>query len=219
LHQEFFEFEATFTPWLRTNHKPIITGDEDGIWRRLVLVPFTRKFSDDEQDPFLEDKLVAEKDGILMWMLAGATQYLKDGLKLSPRIKAEVNRYRSESDLLGEFLADVTTNDASKKVCQAALFHRYRYWCQDSGVRPSSKKSFTQRLAERGYVEGKSGVNRYYLGLDMRPTMFSTDVDRVDRIDTDLDLSEIFESHEEKTRNQETSRPSCPPSAVEVANA
>ena len=26
LHQEFFEFLPTFTPWLRTNHKPIITG-------------------------------------------------------------------------------------------------------------------------------------------------------------------------------------------------
>lgn len=219
LHQEFFEFEPTFTPWLRTNHKPIVTGDEDGIWRRLILLPFTTKFSEGKQDPYLEDKLLAEKDGILMWMLAGVTRYLEDGLKLSRRIKAELNRYRTESDLLGEFLAEMTTNDPTKKVSQGALFSRYRYWCQDSGVRPSSKKSFTQRLAERGYAEGKSGVNRYYLGLDMRPTMFCTGVDGVDRIDKDLDLSATFESHEEKPCNQETTRPSCPPSAVEVTNA
>ena len=29
----------------------------------------------------------------------------------------------------------------------------------------SSKKTFTQRLAERGYSEGKSGRERFYVGL------------------------------------------------------
>ena len=219
LHQEFFEFEPTFTPWLRTNHKPIVTGDEDGIWRRLILLPFTKKFSGEEQDPHLEERLMAEKDGILMWILDGTSQYLSGGLKLSPRIKAEVNRYRSESDLLGEFLADLTTIDPTQKVCQSTLFSRYRYWCQDSGVRPSSKKSFTQRLAERGYAEGKSGVNRYYLGLSLRPTIGGTVVGRVDRINGDSDIFGTIKAHEEKTPKQETSCPTCPPTSVEVDHA
>ena len=60
LHKEFFEYMPTFKPWLRTNHKPIVTGDDDGIWRRLVLIPFSRSFSAEEKDPYLESKLMAE---------------------------------------------------------------------------------------------------------------------------------------------------------------
>ena len=175
LHKEFFEFLPTFTAWLRTNHKPIITGEDHGIWRRMVLLPFSRTFTDDEKDPFLEDKLMDESDGILQWMLEGARMYLNDGaLKLSPRIKAEVARYRSDSDMLGEFLTDRTTLCATGKVSQVNLYSVWRMWCEESGVRPGSKKTFTQRLAERGYPEGRSNGARFYVGLTLGAVMAQT---------------------------------------------
>lgn len=167
LHQEFFEFMPIFTPWMRTNHKPIVTGDDDGIWRRLVLLPFDRTFADDEKDPDLEKKLLDERDGILMRMIAAAGRYQKDGLKLSPRIKAECATYRSESDLLGEFLAECTVSDNTGRKEQKAVYAVYRDWCINNGVRCLSKKSFTQRLAERGYREFKSGGVRFYVGLKL----------------------------------------------------
>ena len=165
LHKEFFEFLPTFTAWLRTNHKPIITGEDHGIWRRLVVLPFDRTFTEGEKDPFLEDKLMEESDGILQWMLEGARMYLTDGLKLSPRIKVEVAKYRSDSDMLGEFLSDKTTPNATAKVNQVQIYTSWRSWCEESGVRPGSKKTFTQRLAERGYPEGRSNGARFYVGL------------------------------------------------------
>jgi putative DNA primase/helicase len=165
LHQEFFEFIPTFTPWLRTNHKPIITGADDGIWRRLVLLAFSRKFSDQEKDPFLEEKLLEESDGILMWMVEGSERYLKGGLSLSPRMKAEINGYRKDSDVLGEFIADNAITQPGGKVEQSALYRRFRDWCGDNGLTLTSKKTFTQRLAERGFADAKSGGKRYYTGL------------------------------------------------------
>ena len=165
LNQEFFEFDPTFTPWLRTNHKPVITGEDDGIWRRLVLLRFGRKFTDDEKDPYLEEKLLDESNGILMWMIEGARLYLESGIRQSPRMLAERATYRKESDLLGEFLDDNSTPDPNAKVNQATLYQEYRDWTQMSGVRALSKKSFTQRLAERGHPEGKSGNARFYVGL------------------------------------------------------
>ena len=165
LNQEFFEFDPTFTPWLRTNHKPVITGEDDGIWRRLVLLRFGRKFTDDEKDPYLEEKLLDESNGILMWMIEGARLYLESGIRQSPRMLAERATYRKESDLLGEFLDDNTTPNPNAKVSQATLYQAYREWTQMSGVRALSKKSFTQRLAERGHPEGKSGNARFYVGL------------------------------------------------------
>jgi len=167
LHKEFFEYMPTFTAWLRTNHKPIITGEDDGIWRRLVLIPFQRKFEAHEQDPLLETKLMEERDGILMWMLKGVRMYLKDGLRLSPRIKSEAARYRKDSDLIGEFLADKTEADPNAKLNQGTLYEGFQDWCKANGLRQHSKKTFTQRLAERGFGEGRSNGVRYYHGLKL----------------------------------------------------
>ena len=165
LHKEFFEYMPTFTAWLRTNHKPIITGEDDGIWRRLVLIPFQRKFEAHDQDPQLEATLMKERDGILMWMLEGTRMYLKERLKLSPRIKSEAARYRKDSDLIGEFLADKTEADPNAKLVQTTLYEWFKEWCEANGLRQHSKKTFTQRLAERGFGESRSNGERYYLGL------------------------------------------------------
>lgn len=165
LYGEFFSFLPRFTPWVRTNHKPIIRGDDDGIWRRIVLLPFQRKFAPHEQDPKLEAKLLAERNGILRWMVEGAQRYYRDGLRLSRTMRREQAQYRQESDLLGDFLDECTTADGDEKVRQSTLFLKWESWCKANGVQAGSKKSFTQRLAERGFHTGKSGNDRFYVGL------------------------------------------------------
>jgi putative DNA primase/helicase len=167
LHQEFFEFTPTFTPWLRTNHKPIICGVEEGIWRRLVLLNFGVQIPDDKKDSSLEDKLFAERDGILMWMIEGARLFLREGLCISPSMRNDLLGYRGDSDLLGEFLSDTTwtSNSVADKIEQKLFYTSYRMWSTVNGSRPMAKKSFTQRLVERGYKETKSGGNRFYAGL------------------------------------------------------
>jgi putative DNA primase/helicase len=211
LHQEFFEFTPSFTPWLRTNHKPIITGLDDGIWRRLVLLPFNRKFTDDEKDPALEQKLLDEQDAILMWMVEGAKLYLQDGIKLSPRMRSELAMYRSESDLLGEFLSDQTRPDPTGKANQGTLYKSYREWCEECGVRPLSKKTFTQRLAERGFPEGKSGKNRFYCGLVCSVSLPPSTQDGMDGMQGISGISLHGNLSLEKTPNSPSSCPTCPP--------
>jgi putative DNA primase/helicase len=207
LHREYFEYMPNFTAWLRTNHKPIITGGDDGIWRRLVVLAFRRKFDDDEKDPALEGKLLEERDGILQWMLEGTSKYLKDGLKLSPRIRQENAVYRKDSDLIGEFLDDVMEVDSAAKINQQTAYEEWQTWCKDNGFRVSSKKSFTQRLAERGYPEGKSGGNRYYVGLRTQGkktvTAPAPTQDGVDRISAVLPNSKKIDSHMGKSGNSE----------------
>ena len=207
LHREYFEYMPNFTAWLRTNHKPIITGGDDGIWRRLVVLAFRRKFDDDEKDPDLQGKLLEERDGILQWMLEGTSKYLRDGLKLSPRIRQENAVYRKDSDLIGEFLDDVMEVDPTAKINQQTSYEAWKEWCIDNGFRVSSKKSFTQRLAERGYPEGKSGGNRFYVGLRTqgKKTLIAPapTQDGVDRISAVLPNSKNIDSHMGKSGNSE----------------
>ncbi len=217
MYRDFFQFLPSFTPWLRTNHKPIITGEDDGIWRRLVMLKFGRKFSQEQQDPHLEDKLLAERDGILRWMVEGAQKYLADGIKPSNSMQAELRTYREDSDLLGEFLADNTKPDQSARVLQKLFFSRYSHWCAESSVRSMSKKQLTQRLVERGFSEKKSGSNRYYAGLTLHEVegggVLSTQGSNLDMLDgmfTDLDKVPYEKSTNEVSGNSPSSCPTCP---------
>lgn len=167
LHKEFFEFMPTFACWLRTNHKPIVTGDDDGIWRRLVLIPFAQQFKDSQKDPNLEEKLLSERDAILKWMVDGALMWKKDGLKLSRVIRRESASYRKESDLLGEFVDENCQVTPDVRVLQSELFGQYRAWSQNNGVRALTKVSFTRRLAERGFSASRSNGERFYTGLKL----------------------------------------------------
>lgn len=165
LYKEHFTFLPRFTPWVRTNHRPIIKGTDNGIWRRMVIIPFRRTFAPEEQDNDLEAKLLNEAEGILAWMIEGAKNYIASGLKHSGAMKAEVAQYRSDSDLLGTFLDDETAADSDAEVTQPALYNDYRSWCELGGHRPVSKRALTEQLAERGIGQRKSGSTRYYTGV------------------------------------------------------
>ncbi len=169
LHQEFFTFLPCWTPWVRTNHKPIVKGTDNAIWRRLVIIPFRRTFTPQEQDPNLEEKLRREGAGVLAWMVQGAQAYIRNGLLQSPAMKSELAQYRTSSDLMGEFLDEKTEADPTAEVKQSALYFDYRHWCDGNGLRPASKRAFSEQLAERGYDQRKSGKDRYYTGLRGAP--------------------------------------------------
>jgi putative DNA primase/helicase len=166
LHKEFFDFLPTGKVWLRTNHRPIIAGEDDGIWRRLVLLPFNRKFTEEEQDRDLEQTLLQERSGILAWMVRGAIKWQQSGLKLSPTMMAELRTYRTESDLLGEFLEEKTERNANGRIQQATLFTEWQDWCEASGLKSGSKAAFTRRISERGFGSTQSNGLRYYQGLE-----------------------------------------------------
>ena len=168
-----------------------------------------------EKDPALEQKLLDERDAILMWMVKGAQLYLQDGIRLSPRMRSELGTYRTESDLLGEFLADQTTRDPTSKVPQSLVYTSYRSWCDDCGVRPLSKKTFTQRLAERGYPEGKSGKHRFYTGLIWGGPIPPSTQDGVDGMEGISGISLYGNLSGEKTSNSPPTRPTRPISTVQ----
>ncbi|WP_229665281.1 phage/plasmid primase, P4 family [Croceicoccus mobilis] len=166
LYEGFRTFDPRFTVWVRTNHRPIIKGDDDGIWRRIIVLPFRQKFEGASCDKHLEAKLWAERNGILRWMIEGARQYLATGnLSLSPTILAEQRQYRSDSDLLGEFLADCTIADPAGRVHDQELFAKWRHWCDSNGHKAGTKKTFTVRLNERGFPNRPSNGKKFYSGL------------------------------------------------------
>ena len=41
LYGHLFDFFPSHKTFVTTNHKPVIRGTDDGIWRRVQLIPFT----------------------------------------------------------------------------------------------------------------------------------------------------------------------------------
>jgi P4 family phage/plasmid primase-like protien len=169
LHKEYFEFKPTHHIWMRGNHKPMVRDESEGAWRRIRLLPFELDLKPDEVDPQLEDKLWAERDGILAWAVRGCMLWQKEGLTPSPRIKSASAGYRKDCDLFGEYIEEQCVLDKAARIGQRILWQDYQQWCQDNGVKFGSKKAFTRRLEDRGVVPaGWQGKERMYSGIRQR---------------------------------------------------
>lgn len=165
-----FVFVPTHKVHVRGNHKPIIADNDEGIWRRIVLIPFERHFAEHERDRALESKLMDEAPGILAWAVRGFRAYQDRGLSAPPRIAEASRLYRHESDLIGQWLADCATLGPGEACNQRIAFETYHEWCGEQGVHAFTKRSFTRSLAERGIGEGRRSTgNRehIYVGLSV----------------------------------------------------
>jgi phage/plasmid-associated DNA primase len=127
------------------------------------LSPFDVTIPDDDCDRSLGNTLKAEGAGILNWMLQGLWDYKTNGLKVPQAIRAATAAYRSEQDLVGEWITDKCVTDAElredKRSQYAAklrqdkreLYSDYAMWAQTSGYKSVSQKRLTRQLGERGY--------------------------------------------------------------------
>jgi putative DNA primase/helicase len=169
LHREFFDFPPTHKFWISGNHKPTVKGTDLGIWRRIRLLPFTVRIPDDQKDPNLGDKLLGELPGILNWALAGCLRWQREGLRTPRCVDQATADYRSEEDIIGQFLDDKTTVTPTARVLQTDLFGSYRAWATISGfMHPLAAKSFNRKIAERDIRAVKTRGVRFWQGISLK---------------------------------------------------
>jgi putative DNA primase/helicase len=168
LYREFFQYVPQFKIFLAANHKPVIRGTDDGIWRRIRLIPFTETIPPQEQDKDLLAKLRAELPGILKWALAGCLAWQREGLGAPEEIDHATETYRDEMDPVGAFLEDCCDLDPTAKTSTHCLYTAFTAWCQDSGESVMHLKRFAMRLAERGFTKVRMGNRRGWVGLKLQ---------------------------------------------------
>lgn len=168
MRQDSFEFEPTHKLWMATNHQPIIRGTDTGIWRRLHLIPFAVTIPEDEQDPFLAEKLKDEFPGILRWAVEGCLAWQKEGLNPPDEVLAATQEYRADMDVLGTFLDDCCDIGPEHWESAANLYKAYSDWCKNTGEYTLSHTAFGTRLRDRGFVSSKVGGIRGRQGLRVK---------------------------------------------------
>jgi putative DNA primase/helicase len=167
LHREFFTYKPKFKVILVTNHKPVISGTDNGIWRRVVLVPFPIVIKRENQDKQLSAKLERELPGILAWAVAGFHLWREQGLGDLPRALTAANGdYRRDSDVIGTWVEDCCDLDNTNSFSSASdLYRSYSTWAVEMGHRPMSSKSLGDRLRERGLTQSKRKGERGWAGI------------------------------------------------------
>lgn len=167
LHREYFDFRPTHKLVIRGNHKPAIVGTDEGIWRRLRLVPFTVSIPPDEQDRHLLEKLRAELPGILKWAVDGCLEWQRDGLQPPDCVTDAVQEYRTEADTLGRFIEEQCEVRAFAQVKSAAFFQRFQQYAEQASERWIPAKDLPGEMRRRGFEQRRTKSGVLYLGLEL----------------------------------------------------
>ena len=166
-----FEFEQTFTIFLLVNHRPVITGTDTGIWRRVRLVPWTVSIPLEEQRPQEDvvEELVADGSWMLRWMVAGFADWQADHHWVAEEVQLATEAYRAEQDRLGGFLAEACDEKPHAHTPVSELYEAYTTWCVLAGEVPLGKIAFGKLLRSRGYAQKKLGDgSRSWVGICLR---------------------------------------------------
>lgn len=156
MREDFWSFEPTHKVWLAANHKPDVRGTDVGIWRRIRLIPFSVVVPEAERDPELPEKLRAEAPGILAWIVRGAVAWFAGGLRDPEAVREATAEYRSEQDVVGEWITDRCALSPHAAAFASDLYGDYRNWALKRGEDPLTQTAFSLRLSERGLEKRKS---------------------------------------------------------------
>jgi len=150
-----FNFRPQGKIWMSGNHKPRITGTDNGIWRRVRLLPFEARFEGAKDNKNLGAELREEMPGILRWAVGGCQAWRAEGLGLPERVKTAVEEYRGDEDELGAFIADRIKEALDVATClKREVFAAYEDWAEAEGIRyPMTQKQLSRKLKERGWNE------------------------------------------------------------------
>lgn len=168
------EFKPVGVVWMPTNHPPIIRGMDEGIWRRLMPIPFTQKFDESRRDAKRPAKLRAELPGILNWALEGCARYQREGLKPIAVVTQSRAEYKEEMDLTGGWIEACCELDPNARTNIRTLFASWQAYASSTGTEKylSSTVALGRVLASKGlrpgrWYEGGARV-RGFFGIGLR---------------------------------------------------
>lgn len=177
LHENAFTFEITHKLWLMTNHQPRLDHMDEAVRGRLHMIPFSMRWNrpgHPERNPALPDgdkglkeKIKAEGEGVLAWLVAGAVAYASHGLELPVEVSRMTRDYLSGQDPLGLWLDACRRCDPSRGDKASDLFDAFIQWCDAEGYSPEmagagNQTAFSKKLLARGVESVRSKEGKRY---------------------------------------------------------
>ena len=115
------------------------------------MIPFTVTIPPARRDQRLQDKLLAERNGILAWAVQGCLEWQRVGLRPPTAVNAATAEYFEAEDALGRWLAEGCLRGVNLTATSAALFAAWKSWAEANGEFVGSLKRFSENLTARGF--------------------------------------------------------------------
>ena len=170
-YKDPFSFKPCHTLVLYTNHLPRVSASDDGIWRRLIVIPFNAKITGKSDiknyGEYLFDKA---GESILAWIIEGARKVIELDYQIPvPEcVQKAIDEYRNQNDWFGHFLADKCEVEDSYKESSSALYQAYRSYSMDCNEYIRSTADFYFALEKSGFERIKIHNKRFFKGLRLR---------------------------------------------------
>jgi putative DNA primase/helicase len=160
--KDFFDFTPTGKIHLVTNHLPRLT-DAESIWRRLHLVKWGVRIPEDEKNPDMlrPDYWMPEASGLLAWAVQGAVEWYKHGLDVPRSMRDDLREYRTDQDILGEFIMDRLIDEPLMFTPTQEVWNAYSAWAFNHGIKNvMNAHDLGRALRERGFTPHRTGRAR-----------------------------------------------------------
>lgn len=171
-YKDPFSFKPCHTLVLYTNHLPRVSASDDGIWRRLIVIPFNAKISGTSDIKNYSEYLYDNAGGaILAWIIEGAKKVINADYHIPvPKcVQDAINDYRKSNDWFGHFLEDKCDVGTEYKESSSTLYQTYRNYCIDTNEYVRNTQDFYAALESAGFERITQNRKRYFKGLRIRP--------------------------------------------------
>lgn len=167
MRREWFHFKPTHKTFAYGNYRPVITGTDDGIWRRIRLIDFGPRIPEEERQKGFELVLRTEGPGILAWAVEGCLRWLTDGLNEPQSVIDATAEYRAEMDVIAGFIEACCETHAKYKEKGADLYSAYQGWCADNGEEPMTSTAFGNELHRHSFEKWKANSAIWRRGVKL----------------------------------------------------
>lgn len=134
LYGNYFSYIPQFKIWMSANTMINVRGTDNGIWRRIILIPFNKSFSANNQDQELQAKLEAELPGILNWAIEGCIEWQSIGLNAPQQVLNATQNYRSSQDPLSDFVRERCLFKSGYYTSKKDLYEQYTQYCDKTMI-------------------------------------------------------------------------------------
>jgi putative DNA primase/helicase len=180
LHENTFTFIITHKLVMMTNYKPALDHLDPAVRGRLHLIPFDMGWNRPghpdpnpllpEGDKALPEKLQAELEGVMAWLVAGAVRYARDGLEPPDEVVRMTKDYFKDQDPVAQWLEQCEVCDPRAGAKASDLLEHFGGFCLAEGYSKHvgmSPKAFSNVLSMRGVGKHLTKEGTRY-GLQVR---------------------------------------------------
>lgn len=171
---------VTFTIIIATNEMPVLTGFDDAMRERVIIIPMGDTIPAAERDKHIAARILAEESGaILALLIRACADYHRSGLDPPMKVQAATGRYAAEQNTTGNFVADccvmspasLNGHGAPPHIKMTRAWQEYTAWSQGSSR--LGRNEFYEHLAREPGVVRNEGQRRFE-GIVLKPELLGT---------------------------------------------